>query len=82
MARPVETRLAISCLRCDWSVETTNTSAEVTTACTLPTGPLAHSQYETEFASPAQLLSRQARGEVIFDQPRMAQYLLGSNHTT
>ena len=30
---------------------------------------------ETEFASPAQLPSRQARGGVIFDQPRIAQHL-------
>ena len=29
MARPVETRLTISCLQCDWSVETTNTSVEL-----------------------------------------------------
>ena len=41
MVRPVGTRLTIMCLPRDWSVETTNASAEVTTACTLPTGPLA-----------------------------------------
>ena len=29
MARSVETRLTISCLQCDWSVETTNTSMEL-----------------------------------------------------
>ena len=29
MARPMETRLTISCLQCDWSVETTNTSVEL-----------------------------------------------------
>ena len=29
MARPMETRLTISCLQCDWSVETTNTSTEL-----------------------------------------------------
>ena len=29
MARPTETRLTISCLQCDWSVETTNTSTEL-----------------------------------------------------
>ena len=29
MARPMETRLTISCLQCDWSVETTNTSIEL-----------------------------------------------------
>ena len=28
MARLVETKLTISCLQCDWSVETTNTSTE------------------------------------------------------
>ena len=32
MARPVETNLAISCLQCDWSVETTNTSVELSAA--------------------------------------------------
>ena len=32
MARPVETRLTISCLQCDWSVETTNTSTELSAA--------------------------------------------------
>ena len=32
MARPVETRLTISCLQCDWSVETTNTSTELSSA--------------------------------------------------
>ena len=29
MARQMETRLTISCLQCDWSVETTNTSTEL-----------------------------------------------------
>ena len=29
MPRPLETRLTISCLQCDWSVETTNTSAQL-----------------------------------------------------
>ena len=29
MARPVETQLTISCLQCDWSVETVNTSTEL-----------------------------------------------------
>ena len=32
MARPVETRLTISCRQCDWSVETTNTSVELSAA--------------------------------------------------
>ena len=32
MARPMETRLTISCLQCDWSVETTNTSVELSPA--------------------------------------------------
>ena len=32
MARPMETRLSISCLQCDWSVETTNTSTELSAA--------------------------------------------------
>ena len=32
MARPVETRLTISCLQCDWSVETTNTSLDLSAA--------------------------------------------------
>ena len=32
MARPVETRLTISCLQCDWSVETKNTSTELSAA--------------------------------------------------
>ena len=32
MARPVETKLTISCLQCDWSVETTNTSTELSNA--------------------------------------------------
>ena len=32
MARPMETRLIISCLQCDWSVETTNTSTELSAA--------------------------------------------------
>ena len=29
MARQMETRLTISCLQCDWSVETTNVSTEL-----------------------------------------------------
>lgn len=29
MTRPVEIRLTISCLQCDWSVEATNTTAEL-----------------------------------------------------
>ncbi len=29
MARPVESQLTISCLQCDWSVETVNTPAQV-----------------------------------------------------
>ena len=29
MARQMETRLTISCLQCDWSAETTNTSTEL-----------------------------------------------------
>ena len=32
MAIPVETGLTISCLQCDWSVETTNTSVELSPA--------------------------------------------------
>ena len=32
MARQMETRLTISCLQCDWSVETTNTSTELSVA--------------------------------------------------
>ena len=32
MARLLETRLTISCLQCDWSVETTNTSTELSAA--------------------------------------------------
>ena len=32
MAKPMETRLTISCLQCDWSVETTNTSTELSAA--------------------------------------------------
>ena len=32
MARPMETKLTISCLQCDWSVETTNTSMELSAA--------------------------------------------------
>ena len=32
MARSVETRLTISCLQCDWSVETKNTSTELSAA--------------------------------------------------
>ena len=28
MARPMETRLTISCLQCDWSVEAVNTSVQ------------------------------------------------------
>ena len=32
MARSMETRLTISCLQCDWSVETKNTSTELSTA--------------------------------------------------
>ena len=32
MARPLETRLTISCLQCDWSVETKNTSTELSAA--------------------------------------------------
>ena len=29
MAKPVESHLTISCLQCDWSVETVNTPAQV-----------------------------------------------------
>ena len=32
MARSMQTRLTISCLQCDWSVETTNTSVELSAA--------------------------------------------------
>ena len=32
MARPVESQLTISCLQCDWSVETVNTPAQVSFA--------------------------------------------------
>ena len=32
MARPVESQLTISCLQCDWSVETVNTPAQVSRA--------------------------------------------------
>ena len=32
MVRPLETRLTISCLQCDWSVETQNTSTELSSA--------------------------------------------------
>ena len=32
MARSVETRLTITCLQCDWFVETQNTSAELSAA--------------------------------------------------
>ena len=32
MAKPVESQLTISCLQCDWSVETVNTSAQVSSA--------------------------------------------------
>ena len=32
MARPVEAELTISCLQCDWSVETVNTPAQVSRA--------------------------------------------------
>ena len=32
MARPVESQLTITCLQCDWSVETVNTSAQVSSA--------------------------------------------------
>ena len=32
MVRPVESQLALSCLQCDWSVETANTSGELSAA--------------------------------------------------
>lgn len=32
MARPVETNLTISCLQCEWSIETLNTSAALLAA--------------------------------------------------
>ena len=32
MARSMETGLTISCMQCDWSVETTNTSMELSAA--------------------------------------------------
>ena len=32
MAKPTESQLTISCLQCDWSVETVNTPTEVSTA--------------------------------------------------
>ncbi len=40
MARPLETRLTISCLQCDWSVETRNSSMEL--SATLPEEAQAH----------------------------------------
>ena len=32
MAKPVESQLTISCLQCDWSVETVNTPAQASSA--------------------------------------------------
>ena len=32
MARPVESQLTVSCLQCDWSVETVNTPPELSRA--------------------------------------------------
>ncbi len=32
MSRPVESELTISCLQCDWSVETVNTPAQLSSA--------------------------------------------------
>ena len=32
MAKPVESQMTISCLQCDWSVETVNTPAQVSSA--------------------------------------------------
>ena len=32
MAKPVESQMTISCLQCDWSVETVNTPAQVSRA--------------------------------------------------
>ena len=32
MSRPVESEMTISCLQCDWSVETVNTPAQVSRA--------------------------------------------------
>ena len=32
MARPVETNLTVSCLQCEWSIETLNTSATLSAA--------------------------------------------------
>ena len=32
MARPVETQMTISCLKCDWSVEAVNTSVHASVA--------------------------------------------------
>ena len=32
MARPVETNLTVSCLQCEWSIETLNTSAALSAA--------------------------------------------------
>ena len=32
MAKPVESQLTISCLQCDWSVDTVNTPAQVSRA--------------------------------------------------
>ena len=32
MARPVESQMTISCLQCDWSVETVNTPAQASSA--------------------------------------------------
>ena len=32
MAKPVESQLTISCLQCDWSVETVNTPSQVSSA--------------------------------------------------
>ena len=32
MAKPVESQLTISCLQCDWSVDTVNTPAQVSSA--------------------------------------------------
>ena len=59
MAKPVESQMTISCLQCDWSVETVNTPAQVSRAFleAAHSHLEAHEQHAVEFVQRLRLYS-------------------------
>ena len=59
MARPVDTQMTISCLQCDWSVETVNTSVQASSAFLEAADAHAnqHEQHAIEVVQPLRLYS-------------------------